>query len=203
MLPSPSGEEKDACERAYCRQADLRALFMTNPSSITGDNAEEKPWPAMALARSYCDALKRHFGDRLISVVLYGSTARREHTRTSDIDVLIVAKDLPPSHRERNRTLVAIENELVPMMDSLYDKGIQTGFSTKIKTPEEAGRFTPLYLDLTQDAVILYDRDGFFSHVLEKLRSKLKALGARRVQLGKVRYWHLKPDYKWGEEIEI
>lgn len=98
---------------------------------------------------------------------------------------------------------LAVEEELFPLVDSLYEEGIQTEFSTRIKTAEEAAHFTPLYLDLTQDAVILYDRDGFLSHILEELRAKLEALGSRRVELGKVRYRHLKPDYKWGEQIEI
>jgi len=40
------------------------------------------------LAKLYTEALKRHFGGRLVSVVLYGSAARGDYTATSDIDLL-------------------------------------------------------------------------------------------------------------------
>jgi len=61
----------------------------------------------------------------------------------------------------------------------------------------------PLYLDIVEDAVIFFDRDGFFSGILEKLRKRLNELGAERVRLGKKWYWRLKRDYKFGEVIEI
>ncbi|GAB4533443.1 MAG: nucleotidyltransferase domain-containing protein [Anaerolineae bacterium] len=160
-------------------------------------------WPALEAAQAYTETLKRHFGDRLVSVVLYGSVARNEHTPTSDIDLLIVAQDLPPSHRARNRLLAQLEEQLVPLLASLRRRGVHTDFSTIIKTPEEARRFTPLYLDLTKDAILLYDQEGFFQGILDQLQARLSALGARRVRQGNVRYWKLKPDYRWGEVIEI
>jgi predicted nucleotidyltransferase len=158
---------------------------------------------AFEVARRYTKALKQHLGDRLVSVVLYGSVARGDCTPSSDVDLLIVAEGLPPSRRARNRMLVEIEEELFPVFASLYRSGRYIDVSTKIKTPEEAARFTPLYLDLTEDAVLLYDRDGFFQGVLERLRERLKELGAQRIRQGRVWYWKLKPDYQWGEVIEL
>jgi len=155
------------------------------------------------IAARYTEALKEHLGDRLISVVLYGSVARGDCTPSSDVDLLIVAEGLPPSRRARNRMLVEIEEELFPVFALLYRSGRYIDVSTKIKTPEEAARFTPLYLDMTEDAVLLYDRDGFFQGVLERLRERLKELGAQRIRQGKVWYWKLKPDYQWGEVIEL
>lgn len=158
----------------------------------------------MELARRYTETLRRHFGDRLVSVVLYGSVARGDCTNTSDIDLLIIAEGLPASWRERNRILVDIEErEFSPILRELYKRGIYTDFSTKIKTPEEAQRFTPFYLDLTEDAIILYDRDRFFEGVLDRFRKRLKKLGARRIWRGKAWYWEIKPDIKWGEKFEL
>ncbi len=160
-------------------------------------------WSALEAAQAYTEALKRHFGERLVSVVLYGSVARSEHTFTSDVDLFIVARELPASRRARNRLLVEIEDELWPHLISLHRQGIHTDFSTKIKTPEEAQSFTPLYLDLTQDAIILYDQSGFFQTILDQLAQRLCEIGAQRVRQGRVRYWRLKPDYRWGEVIEL
>ena len=170
---------------------------MREPATQTAsDHAHE-------IVHQYTKALERHLGDRLISVVLYGSVARGEHTPPSDIDLLIVARGLPESHRARNRLLVEIEEELYPVLASLYRSGGYVELSTKIRTPEEAKQFTPLYLDMTEDAVLLYDRDGFFQAVLDRLRERLQVLGAQRIRQGTVRYWDLEPDYQWGEVIEL
>ncbi|MDW8101583.1 MAG: nucleotidyltransferase domain-containing protein [Anaerolineae bacterium] len=152
----------------------------------------------LELARQYAEALQRYFGERLVSVVLYGSVARGNHTTNSDIDLLIIAESLPESRRERNRILVEIEEkEFSSTLAALHRH------STRIKTPEEALIFSPLYLDLTEDSVILNDKGGFFEGVLERLRRRLKELGARRIWRGKVWYWELKPDLKWGETLEL
>ncbi len=63
-------------------------------------------------------------------------------------------------------------------------KVMQYNFSPIIKTSEEAIRLSPLYLDMVEDAIIVYDRDGFFEQILENLREKLKKLGAERVWIG-------------------
>lgn len=62
---------------------------------------------------------------------------------------------------------------------------------------------SPLFLDLIEDAVILFDRDGFFAGILERFRKRLQELGARRIWKGDWWYWELKPDYKPGEIFEI
>jgi hypothetical protein len=42
-------------------------------------------------------------------------------------------------------------------------------------------------------------REPFLSSILERLRERLKALGAQRKRQGAVRYWDLKPDFRLGE----
>jgi hypothetical protein len=56
---------------------------------------------------------------------------------------------------------------------------------------------------MADDSVILYDKDAFFTRVLERLRHRLSELGAERVRLGKKWYWRLKRDFKWGEVVVI
>jgi len=58
-------------------------------------------------------------------------------------------------------------------------------------------------LDMIYDAVILYDAQGFFAGVLERLRRRLDELGAKRVRVGRRWYWILKEPYTPGEEIVI
>jgi hypothetical protein len=50
--------------------------------------------------------------------------------------------------------------------------------------------------------VLLFD-DGFMERVLERLSARLRELGARRVRTKRGWYWDLKPDYRFGEVIEL
>jgi hypothetical protein len=56
---------------------------------------------------------------------------------------------------------------------------------------------------MTEEAIFLFDRDGFFADILDKLRCRLWELGAQRKQFGTIRSWDLKPDFKIGEVIEL
>lgn len=160
--------------------------------------------PAMEIAQAYTQALKAYFGRRLMAVVLYGSVARGEGTPESDIDLLIVAHGLPESLRARNRLLVDFEEGFLPELLAPYHRGgMPIDVSTKIKTPEEAQRLTPFYLDLTEEAIILYQQGRFFDEIMDRLRERLDALGAQRQRQGGIRYWKLKPDYRWGDVIEL
>ena len=49
----------------------------------------------LGLLKDYVSYILSHFGNRLRSVCLFGSVARGEATPRSDIDVLVVAEDLP------------------------------------------------------------------------------------------------------------
>ncbi len=61
----------------------------------------------------------------------------------------------------------------------------------------------PLYLDFVEDAVILFDRGGFFVGVLRRLKGRMKELGSIRRRLGNIRYWELKPDIRPGEIFDL
>ncbi|KUO92680.1 MAG: nucleotidyltransferase domain-containing protein [Thermocladium sp.] len=159
--------------------------------------------PYNSLLKKLTKLLLDEFGDRLISVVVYGSVARGDHRNDSDVDLLIVIKDLPKTITERMMLFEKIESKIEDDIDKLMDEGYYVTFSPIMKTPEEAVRFSPLYMDMTDDAIILYDRDNFFGNVLEKTREKLLELGFERVWISKKAWYWRKKDYKFGEVIDF
>jgi hypothetical protein len=157
-----------------------------------------------ALARRYADLLVASLGERLVSVVLFGSVARGDATADSDIDLLIVARDLPRGQFARKRLLAEADAKLEHEAElAARDGSVELRLARIVRTPEEAARVIPLYLDLTEDAILLVDRDGFFAAVLDRLRASLARLGSRRIRQGKTWYWDLKPDLKPGEVFEL
>jgi predicted nucleotidyltransferase len=150
------------------------------------------------------ETLKSKIGEDLISVVLYGSYARGQFGPESDVDLLIVANGLSPSSLDRQAFFTRILDEVET--PSKQDFTPSRGFpyiSAILKTPQEADCISRLYFDMIDEAKIFFDREDFFKSVLQKVKKKLEALGAKRVQVGKMWYWDLKPDYQPGEIFEI
>jgi predicted nucleotidyltransferase len=155
------------------------------------------------LALEYSKILRQLLGDELISVVLYGSVARGSAAARSDIDLVIIVKNLPAGQLKRKEILDGADKEIDPVLEGLRRDGIEASFSRILKTPDEASSVTPLYLDFVEDAILLFDRDGFFDSILSRLRQNLRSLGSRRVSTGRILYWDLKPDYKAGERFSL
>ncbi len=124
-----------------------------------------------------------------------------DNRKDSDIDLLIIAEGLPKSMIGRYRIFEQVELQLMGDVEKLYDEGYYVSFSPIMKTPpEEASHFSPLYMDMVEDAVILFDKDNFFGNILKRVKEKLNELGFERVWLGRKWYWR-KRDYRFGGEI--
>ncbi len=139
---------------------------------------------------------REKFKDNLISIAVFGSVARGTVTKKSDIDVLLVVKNADKSIGKR----LDITLPIVMEISKLYGKDIYE----HILTPDEIKKHPSILLDLTQDAKIILDKDGFLSSELKTIRDKLNNLHAERIWLDKkVWYWKLKPGIKFGEVVEI
>ena len=155
------------------------------------------------LADRTVSAARTFYGDRLISVVLYGSVARGTMRHDSDMDLLIVADALPDGRLNRVREFEAVEESLKEDFSRAASRGLHTSLSPIFKTSREVRAGSPLFLDMVEDARVLYDRQEFFAQELTRLRKKLTQLGAKRVWKGNAWYWDLKPDYRPGEVFEL
>jgi predicted nucleotidyltransferase len=143
------------------------------------------------------------FRDNLRALVLFGSVARNSARTDSDIDLLFVFKELPINRRERTDLIVELEKNLTEDFQTICNQGITTCISAIIKSSDEAGYLSPLYLDLLEDGRVLLDRDSQIDNILQRLRKALKKTGGRRIWKGQRWYWDLKPDLAFGEVVEI
>ncbi|MDW8061215.1 MAG: nucleotidyltransferase domain-containing protein [Nitrososphaerota archaeon] len=134
--------------------------------------------------------------------MVFGNVARGTARKDSDLDILIVVEDLPRARFDRLALYLEAEKRLDPLLDELLINGYAISITPILKSREEAKRIKPVYLDMTEDAIIVYDKDGFFKSILAKTRSLLSKLGSRRVWIDRDRWvWILKPDINFGEEI--
>lgn len=148
-------------------------------------------------------ACRAVYGERLVSLAVFGSVARGRMRPDSDIDLLLVVRDLPHGRMARVREFDAVEKRLAPCLDTAAAAGTNTCLSPIFKSPEELQRGSFLFLDMTDQARILADTDDCLAGYLNALSRRLAAQGAQRVAKGGGYYWKLKPDFKWGDRIEL
>jgi predicted nucleotidyltransferase len=148
-------------------------------------------------------AVVQHYGDRLVSLAAFGSMGRGTPRPESDLDLLVVAEGLPNGRVARVADFEAVERALAPELEAGRRRGFITDLSAVFKTPTEVAAGSPLFLDMTEDARVLFDRDGFVRGALDRLSARLAELGSRRIWRGNAWFWDLKPDYKAGEIFEL
>jgi len=138
------------------------------------------------------DRIIHHYSDNLVSLVIFGSYARKENRLTSDLDILIILKTAR-SRSERIREFVEyIEIPLEAQAQKLADEGIFVDASPIILSTKEAEYFNPLYLDMLEHAVIVVDRNSFFKNIINKVREKVDEWGSYKEYFGNWWVWVVK-----------
>jgi len=149
------------------------------------------------------EELLAHYGQRLVTCAVFGSVARGTPREGSDIDLLVIVRGLPPGRMRRMEGFLPVEDRLAPLLTACAGEDGPPTLSPVLKTPEEVSFGSPLFLDMVEDARILYDEGGFFAGCLDRLRSRLRQLGAQRIRRGNAWHWVLKPDLKPREIFEL
>jgi uncharacterized protein len=130
------------------------------------------------VAERAADALVRGLGSHLVSVALFGSWARGEAGPDSDIDLLVIADDLPCDSLQRSAALRApIRTWLDPI--AVFAR-TRAEFEVDI---------TPVHLDLALDARILFDRNGYLAERLGIVRQRMTEA---EIDRGPDLFWHFR-----------
>lgn len=111
--------------------------------------------------KAFTDRVLKELGDRVESIVVYGSVARGEAGEDSDIDVLIVGRD-----KEMRSNVLEIG------YDVDYENSFETFITPICFTSEEFEHRmkvgSPFIFEVLKEGVTLYD-DGTFKRIREKV----------------------------------
>ncbi|MFQ6052458.1 MAG: nucleotidyltransferase domain-containing protein, partial [Candidatus Hydrothermarchaeota archaeon] len=122
-----------------------------------------------------------------VSIILFGSVARGNATKFSDIDVLVVFKDLPRDWRERDKIL---DDQV---FDLLMNKGVRLSpIVVDVDDIQSSAKWpNPLFYGVLLGYRVLYGRE-FFERVISTVKKKVKEKkpiyieGGRRWDLAKM-----------------
>lgn len=169
---------------------------MTHPAAV--GYPDVKP-----LTDALLTEVRAELGARLTAVALYGSVARGEAHRWSDIDLFVV-------HRGDRETVseaflhAKLRLRDRPLARELAARGVPTAPVAVYRSEEELADTPWLMLDMTHHGILLFDPRGVLHRKLERLRARLEELGSRRIELDDGSwYWDLKPDLRPGEVVTL
>ncbi len=148
--------------------------------------------------------LRSSFGEEVIlACALFGSVARGEAKAHSDVDLLVIHKQVAFNPVKRFvETLLDLRKEKEYLQ--LIEKGIYPEPSVIFVTPEEISHKPLILLDIMDHGLILLDEGGFLAIKLKKLKERLAEMGAEKIVLKDGSWaWDLKPNWKPGEIIEV
>src|SRR3989344_4812919 len=138
------------------------------------ENVHKYPTDNLKKAHDFANALKKEFDTFILSVVLFGSSARQQETPASDIDVLVVTDD----------TTFVITEPLIEAYRLTIEKivpkiSLQLHITSMTFTAfwEHARSADPVTVNILRDGVPLLDV-GFFTplqHLLKQGRIRPSA----------------------------
>src|SRR2546425_9333617 len=138
----------------------------------------------------------------LLGVWLFGSVARGEARPNSDVDLLVVARNL-----KGNKSQMADAISSVVDVRSERDFFFRNGFVTDISfypiTEEELGRFYPIMLDVLDHGIVLYERGEILNKTARSMKEWLSRMRVRKVTLKRGWMWLLPPDLKVAEPVGV
>ncbi len=105
--------------------------------------------------------LLKELGERIDSIILYGSMARGEATKDSDIDILIIGKD---KNNWKRVSEIAYEIDF----ENEFKTFITTIFLTREEFEHGIKVCSPFIYDVIKEGVVLYD-NGTYKRICEKV----------------------------------
>ncbi|MDG6991423.1 MAG: nucleotidyltransferase domain-containing protein [Nitrososphaerota archaeon] len=158
------------------------------------------------LLRDYCELLSASYGERLEGVVLFGSVARGDWTKVSDIDLLVVVDGWESlGDRARLEELSAAKGRLAGYRS--HAEAVRNGFAPAIHelplVPAELREFRTVYLDIALDGIVLFDRTGKLKDFVRETRAKAGAAGSRRVVSPDGAFYWVLARPRPGEVVEL
>ena len=113
----------------------------------------------------FVEACKEKFGEGLVSVVLFGSYARGNWKRYSDVDLLVVVRKLPRSVWERDKLLESVTWDIFLK----HGEDLQPILTTESELREAMKACNPIFFGILLGYRVIYDPERFFERSLKSL----------------------------------
>lgn len=131
------------------------------------------------ILKDVVERIKQKFGENVLSIVLFGSVARGDFTENSDIDLLVIARNLPDNWRDRDEIVLELAE-----IGFEYGRPVHITLADEHEMEASIEHGAPLAFGLHDTNRIAFGRDGFFEKLMEKFNDNMKRWGVRKIRNG-------------------
>ena len=115
----------------------------------------------MDLVKKACNLLIENLGDKIVAVSLFGSLARGEASKYSDVDFFIVVRNF----NDPNRRF-----KIYHYLYSVLKKDVTVIDIDENKLFRDDLKISPLLLNIIYDSIILYDPTGRLTKLFDRIK---------------------------------
>lgn len=131
-----------------------------------------------------------YYDEALLGCAVFGSYARGDNRLNSDLDLLIILRQTLGLSQRVRQFVEAVEMKYEVLAQALYEEAdILCELSPYILSREEAMKMQPIYYDLVENHLIIYDPAGLIAHIIKATGQILRLSGARKVWHGNAWEW--------------
>lgn len=132
----------------------------------------------------------RYYGKNLAGLAIFGSFARGENRKDSDLDLLIVLGSAEKRRVRLEEFIREIEMKLDDRAQQLFREQRLLGeLSPYILSQSEALMVQPIYYDLVAHHIAVWDPQGIIARIVHSTAALLREVGARRVRRNNTWEW--------------
>ncbi len=137
--------------------------------------------------------------NELLAAIHFGSSAKKIPKKTSDVDILLVYKNLPKKSWDRSLWLKPMDQALESQLSKLNS----FQFYPSILAWEEKSflKLHPLYLDFVDNSILLFDPQGIAKNTIQRTADWIKRRRAKKIFRGQLWYWDVnpnrEPNFEW------
>ena len=113
----------------------------------------------------------------ITGVVGFGSRAKGQATPYSDIDLLVVAEEIPLQRHRRGKEIAYIKRALPGLLVDIL-------LCTRQEVQSNFRNHNPLFLDIAEEGVLIIDFDQFLGNLMEETRAYVRQNGIKKWEEG-------------------
>ena len=125
------------------------------------------------------DRIKNRLGDGVLSIVLFGSMTREDFTESSDIDVLVIARNLPDDWRDKDKIILELAE-----IGSDHRRPVHITLTDEYEMNASIEQGAPLVFGLHDANRVIFGRDRFFEKLMEQFEDNMKRWGVKKIGNG-------------------
>jgi predicted nucleotidyltransferase len=131
------------------------------------------------ILKQIVDRIKNRLGDGVLSLVLFGSMTRGDFTDSSDIDVLVIARNLPDDWWDRDKIVLELA-------EIGYDhrRAVHSTLTDEYEMKASIDQGAPLVFGLHDANRVVFGRDGFFEKLMKRFDDNMKRWGVKKIGNG-------------------